>query len=46
MNKKFKEIDRNKSIILPCNLDGWLDGNDLSRFIVEIVEQLWLDLVK
>ena len=40
MNKKFKEIDRNKSIILPCNLDGWLDGNDLSRFIVEIVEQL------
>jgi len=40
MNKKFREINREVPIILPQNFEGWLDENDLSRFIVEIVEQI------
>jgi transposase len=40
MSKKFIEIDRSESIVLPCDFEGLLDENDLSRFIVEIVEQL------
>jgi len=40
MIKKFIEIDRDVPIILPQKFEGWLDENDLSRFIVEIVEQI------
>jgi len=40
MSKKFKEVDRNQPISIPSNMRGWLNDNDLSRFIVDIVEQL------
>ena len=40
MSNKFIEIDRTQPIILPENLEEWLDNNDLSHFVVEVVEQL------
>jgi len=41
MSKKFIPINRSTSIILPSNLEGYsTPGMELSRFIVEIVEQL------
>lgn len=40
MSNKFIEIDRTKPIILPANLEDWLDNKDLSHFVVEVVEQL------
>ena len=40
MSNKFIKIDRTQPIILPDNLEEWLDNNDLARFIVEVVEQL------
>ena len=40
MSNKFRELDRDLAIVLPENLEGWLEGDSLARFIVEIVEQL------
>jgi transposase len=40
MSSQFREIDRNQPITLPGDMTGWLDGNDLARFIVELVETL------
>ena len=40
MSNQFREIDRSQPITLPGNLEGWLDGNDLAHFIVEVVEVL------
>ena len=40
MSNQFREIDRSQPITLPGNLEGWLDGNDLVHFIVEVVEAL------
>ena len=40
MSNKFIEIDRTQPIILPDNLEEWLDNNDLARFVLEVVEQL------
>ncbi len=40
MSNQFREIDRSQPITLPGNLEGWLDGNDLAHFIVEVVEAL------
>lgn len=40
MSNQFLEIDRSEPILLPGNLEGWLDGNDLARFIVDLVEVL------
>jgi transposase len=40
VSNQFREIDRSQPIILPGNLEGWLDGNDLAHFIVEVVEAL------
>lgn len=40
MSNKFREINRDLAIVLPPNLEGWLKGDSLARFIVEIVEQL------
>ena len=40
MSHEFREIDRNKPITLPGHMAGWLDGNDLARFIVEVAEVL------
>jgi transposase len=40
VSHQFREIDRSQPITLPGNLEGWLDGNDLVHFIVEVVEAL------
>ena len=40
MSNQFREIDRSQPITLPGNLEGWLEGNDLAHFIVEVVEAL------
>jgi transposase len=40
VSNRFIEIDRCQPITLPGNLEGWLDGNDLAHFIVEVVETL------
>jgi transposase len=40
VSNRFIEIDRSQPITLPGNLEGWLDGNDLAHFIVEVVEAL------
>ena len=40
MSNQFREIDRSQPITLPGNLEGWLDGNDLAHFIVDVVEVL------
>jgi transposase len=40
VSNQFREIDRSQPILLPGNLEGWLDGNDLAHFIVEVVEAL------
>ena len=40
MSNRFIEIDRRQPITLPGNLEGWLEGNDLAHFIVEVVEAL------
>jgi transposase len=40
VSNQFREIDRSQPIILPGNLEGWLDGDDLAHFIVEVVEVL------
>ena len=38
--KKLRERDRDVPIIWPQKFEGWLDENDLSRFINERVEQI------
>ena len=40
MSNRFIEIDRSQPITLPGNLEGWLEGNDLAHFLVEVVEAL------
>lgn len=40
MSKKFLAVDRSQPITLPRELEGWLSGKSLARFIVEIVETL------
>ena len=40
MSKKFIDVDRSQAIKIPGNMKGWLNGNNLARFIVDIVEQL------
>ena len=40
MSNQFREIDRSQPITLPGNLEGWLDGSDLTHLIVEVVEAL------
>ena len=40
MSHQFLEIDRSEPITLPGDMVGWLEGNDLARFIVEVVEAL------
>jgi transposase len=40
VSNHFREIDRSQPITLPGNLEGWLDGNDLAHFIVDVVEAL------
>ena len=40
MSHQFREIDCSQPITLPGSLEGWLDGNDLAHFIVDVVEAL------
>ena len=40
MSNPFREIDRHQPMTLPGDLAGWRDGNDLARFIGELVEVL------
>jgi len=40
MSNKFIEIDRTQPILLPQNMEGWLNENDLAYFIVEIMNQI------
>ena len=40
MKSKFINIDRTEPVILPDNLEDWLDNNDLAIFIVDVVEKL------
>jgi transposase len=40
MSNQFLEIDRSEPITLPGDMVGWLDGSDLARFIVDVVEAL------
>ena len=40
MSNKFINISRQSEITLPSNLTGWLDNDNLARFIVDVVEQL------
>ena len=40
MSNQFLEIDRSEPITLPGEMAGWLEGNDLARFIVDVVEAL------
>ncbi len=34
------EVDRKIPITLPGEMEGWLEPNNLARFVVEVVEQL------
>lgn len=40
MSNKFIEIDRSQPILLPQNMEGWLNENDLAYFVVEIMNQI------
>ena len=46
MSNKFIKIDRTQPIILPDNLEEWLDNNDLARFVIEVVKQLDTSIVE
>jgi transposase len=40
MSENFRSVDRRTPFILPPSIEDWLPEDHLSRFIVEIVEQL------
>ena len=40
MSNQFINIHREESMTLPPNFEGWLSGDSLARFIVEIIEKL------
>lgn len=46
MNDTFRQVDRETLFLLPPSLDDWLPEGHLARFIVEIVAQLDLTLIK
>lgn len=46
MQPKFVEIDRETPYLLPPSVQDWLPTGHLARFVVEIVEQLDLSLLK
>jgi len=45
MSKQFIEANRQQAYLLPPSLDDWLPKEHLSRFILEIVEQLDLTCI-
>lgn len=46
MSQTFRLVDRETLFLLPPSLDDWLPEGHLARFIVEIVAQLDLTLIK
>jgi len=46
MSHTFRQVDRKTLFLLPPSLDDWLPEGHLARFIVEIVAQLDLTLIK
>ena len=46
MSHTFRQVDRETLFLLPPSLDDWLPEGHLARFIVEIVTQLDLTLIK
>jgi len=40
MSNKFREINRESELLLPANMEGWLGGDSLARFVVDVVESL------
>ncbi|MFH0351778.1 MAG: hypothetical protein ACHBMF_07615 [Chromatiales bacterium] len=36
----FRPVDRDTSLLLPPSVDDWLPKDHLTRFVIEIVEQL------
>ena len=46
MSHTFRQVDRETLFLLPPSLDDWLPEGHLARFIVEIVAQLDLTLIK
>ena len=45
MSKQFIAANRQQAYLLPPSLDEWLPQEHLSRFILEIVEQLDLSCI-
>lgn len=46
MSHTFRQVDRETLFLLPPSLDDWLPEGHLARFIVEVVAQLDLTLIK
>jgi len=46
MSHTFRQVDRETLFLLPPSLEDWLPEDHLARFIVEIVAQLDLSLIK
>ena len=40
MSKIFIEIDRQKSIEMPSDLEGWVKSDSLARFVVDIIDKI------
>lgn len=40
MSNQFINIHREESMTLPANFEGWLSGDSLARFVVEIIEKI------
>ena len=46
MSDTFRQVDRDTLFLLPPSMDDWLPEGHLARFVVEIVEQLDLTVIK
>ena len=46
MSDTFRQVDRDTLFLLPPSMDDWLPEGHLARFIVEIVAQLDLTMIK
>ena len=46
MSKTFRQVDRDTLFLLPPSMNDWLPEGHLARFVVEIVGQLDLTVIK
>jgi transposase len=46
MSRNFRQFDRETLYLLPPSMDDWLPEEHLARFVVEIVGQLNLNIIK